>query len=319
MDSCGIPDRFRETPMPNDRCLTPEQGSEITLPKPIRIAALCVAVMLIMLSSLDSLFAQRRISIPPVSQPVPRPAVKKELLLRMRVEEGRVTADISNAPLQQVLKELADRTGIVFEVRAQENPPVSIHLQHVPPAEAIERIASGNNVMFYYGQGAEADRIIMARIFSRSSPGPQPALVYLGTGAVTKTSNTVETPEEALQVLASESSVEEKEIGIEILSKSKNSTSVKALTDCLSDPAPEIRVVAIEGLAAMGAQEALPGILKSLRDANPGVRQSAAMAVALLGNDGNLKDLRPLSSDKDAGVAAAAEIAIRRLSAAVKK
>jgi hypothetical protein len=218
-----------------------------------------------------------------------------------------------------VLKELADRTGIVFEVRSQENPNVSIHLQHVSLTEAIQRIAGASNAIFYYGEGAESDRISVVRIFSRAAPGPQPSLLYLGNGAITKTNNTAETPEQALQVLASNSSVEDKEIGIEILTKSKSQAAVKALTDCISDPVPEIRAAAIEGLAAMGARAALPGILKSLKDEHPGVRHSAAMAVATLGSAANLRDLKPLRSDKDAGVAAAAEIAIRRLSAAEKK
>jgi hypothetical protein len=318
MDSGNLSDRFSETLTANDLLHARKDRPENAFKLRVNAAAFCLAIMLVMLSSSGVLFAQRRIPIPSVSQPS-RPAAKKAFLLKIRIEEGRVTADISNAPLQQVLQELADRTGIVFEVRAQEDPLVSIHLQHVSPAEAIQRIAAGSNAMFYYGQGAESDRIMMVRIFSRSTPGPQPTLMYLGTGAVTKTNNTVETPEEALEVLASESSIEEKEIGIEILAKSKNSLAVKALMDCLSDPAPEVRVAAIEGLAAMGAQEALPGILKSLKDEHPGVRHSAAMAVASLGTAGNLKDLRPLTSDKDAGVAAAAEIAIRRLSATVKK
>jgi hypothetical protein len=303
--------------MVKDRLRAPQNMPVKTFVQPLRTSALCLAVLLAMLSFRGVLPAQRRIAIPPPRPPA-RPAVKVSLM-KMRVEDGRVTADVTNTPLQQVLKELADRTGIVFEVRGQENPLVSVHLQHVSPAEAIQRIAAENNTIFYYGQGGESDRIIMVRIFSRAAPGPQPNLLYLGTGAVTKTGNTAETPEEALQVLASNSSIEEKGIAIEILAKSKTSAAVKPLMDCLSDPAPEVRDAAIEGLASMGAQEALPGILKSLKDGNPGVRHSAAMAVALLGNAGNLKDLRPLRSDKDADVAAAADVAIRILSATEKK
>jgi hypothetical protein len=318
MDSSSLPDRPGETFAINNSFRAPRDKAAGTFILPGKVASLCLAAALAVLSFQMGLLAQRRIPLPGASQPV-RPPEKKISLLKMRVEDGRVTADITDAPLQQVLKELADRTGIVFEVRGGDNPLVSIHLQRVSPEEAIQRIAAGNNAIFYYGQGAESNRIIMARILSRSNPGPQPDLLYLGTGAVTKTNDDPETPEEALGALASNSSVEQKEIGIEILSKSKSDAGVKALMECLADPAPEIRVAAVEGLAAMGAQEALPGILKALKDGNPGVRHSAAMAVASLGDARNLKDLRPLSTDKDAGVAAAAEFAIRRLSAAEKK
>ena len=282
-----------------------------------KFAAYVLALGLMISTFSAVLLAQRIIPVPTPGQPARAP--EKVFLLKMRIEEGRVSADITDAPLQTVLKELADRTGIVFEIRSQENPAVSIHLQHVPLPEAVQRIAAGSNAIFYYGQGTESDRITMVRILSRSAPGPQPSLLYLGTGAITKTNNTVETPEQALQVLASNSSIEDKEVAIEILAKNKSEAAVKALIQSLSDPAAEIRIAAIEGLAGTGAQAALPGILKGLKDENPGVRHSAAMAVATMGNAGNLKDLRPLTRDGDAGVAAAAEIAIRRLSAAEKK
>ena len=280
------------------------------------IVFLLAAILLLTLSS--SLPAQRREPIPrtatiPAQQPQAKPAIMK-----MRVEEGRLIADITDTPLQNVLRELAERTGIIFEVRSQDNPLVSIHLQRVTLQEGIQRIASGSNAIFFYGEGSGSERIILVRVLPRT-PIPQPSLVYLGTGVVTKTNYTVETPEQALQVLSSNASVEDREVGIEILVKTKGDPAVKALMNCLSDPAPEIRVAAIEGLASMDARAALPAILKGLKDSHPGVRQSATNAVALIGDARNVKDLKPLSFDKDSSVAAAAEIAIRKLSAAERK
>ncbi len=239
--------------------------------------------------------------------------------IKMRVEEGMVTADVTEASLQDVLRELAERTGVVFEVRTQENPTVSIHIQNVPLPETIQRIASGSNLMFEYGQGAAADRITIVHIYPRTVQVQQPSLLYLGTGVVTKNNNMVETPEQALQILTANASIEDKEKGIEILTKAKSEAAVKALTSCMTDPAPEIRAAAIEGLAAMGSREAMPNILKSLKDEHPGVRQSAITAIALLGDMKNVRDLRPLTFDKDASVAGAAEIAVRKLSSSVKK
>jgi len=261
--------------------------------------------------------AQRQFPIPP-SQ-LPGAKVDKVSLLQMRVEEGKVTADIADSPLQAVLRELADWTGIIFEVRSHENPLVSIHLKGVPVEEAIERITSGNDALFLYGQGTESERITMVRVFPRSAPVQQPGLVYLGTGTITKTNNTIDTPEQALRLLSTNASIQDREIGIGVLAKTRSDQAVKALMDCVSDPAPEIRVAALEGLGAMGARAALPIVLKSLKDAHPGVRQSAATVVALLGDARNLKDLGPLGLDRDASVAAAAEAAIRKLSAAGKK
>lgn len=273
-------------------------------------------VPLVVFLSCPGLVAQR--VFPPSNQP-PGAKVEKVTLLKMRVEDGRITADITDSPFQTVLQELADRTGVIFEARSQENPLISIHLQSVPLEEAIQRIASKDNALYLYGREDEPGRITMVRLYPRSGPVIQPGIVYLGTGAVTKANFTVETPEQALQALSSNASIQERETGISILVRSRGDAAVKALMNCVTDPAPEIRVAAIEGLGAMGVRAALPLILKGLKDTHPGVRQSAATAVAMIGTPVNLKDLRPLSFDRDAGVAAAADVAIRKLTAAEKK
>lgn len=244
---------------------------------------------------------------PPQNQP---PAV-----LKMHVEDARVTAEISNSPLQDVLRELADRTGIIFEVRSQINPPISLNLYRVSLQEAVQRIASGNNTMFFYSQSAlEPERITLVKILPRGNPIQQPSIIYLGTGAVTKSGDNIETPEQALKALVESNNLEAREKAIEVLVATKSDLAAKILAVFVSDSAPEIRVAAVEGLAVLGARTALPEIVKLLKDAHPGVRQSAVKAIALLGNAENVKDLKPLIKDKDASVAAEAEIAIRKLS-----
>ena len=240
--------------------------------------------------------------------------------MKMRVVDGKVIAEISLTPLQTVLQELAERSGIIFEIRTHDNPVITLRLDQVPLQEAIKRIAYSCNTMFFYGQGAaEAEHITMVRIFPRNNPVQQPAIAYLGTGAVTRSNDLIETPEQAVKFLSEGKDVQGKQKAIEILVTSKNDQAAQALAASIADPAPEIRVAAIEGLAALQARAALPGIIKCLKDTQPAVRQSAATAVALLGDATNIKDIKPLSRDKDSSVAAAAENAIRKLSAAAPK
>jgi hypothetical protein len=133
--------------------------------------------------------AQRRPAMPPdlPVSPADLERSEKPVVLKMRVEEGRVTAEIADCPLQNALTELAERTGIIFEVRSQHNPPVSVYLDRVPLAEAIQRIASDSNVMFLYAPGGPgAESISLVRIFPREREPAQPGILYLGTGAVTK-------------------------------------------------------------------------------------------------------------------------------------
>lgn len=286
-------------------------------PRGNRSTMFCLTLLAVLFLSAPVPAQRSRRPIPQAQRPVKQensvPAV-----LTMRVDNGTITADIRNSPLHKALGELAERTGIIFEVRGEDNPPVSVHLYGVSFQEAILRIASDNDTVFYYDENSPA-RISFVRVFPRTDPVQQPSITYLGTGAVTKSNDDIDTPEQALMVLSEESGPEVRKKAIDILSETGGVEAIDALLKTVSDTNPEIRIAAIEGLAALGAREALSGVLKSLQDPNPGVRQSAITAVALLGDESNLSDLEPLRADADAGVANAAETAIQKLSASMKE
>jgi hypothetical protein len=282
-----------------------------------RSMTFCLTFLSVLLFSAPLLAQRSRIPVPqkrsPTQQKVPLPEV-----LVMRVDDDKITADIRNSPLQKVLGELAERTGIVFEIRSEDNPLVSVHLYGVSFQEAIQRIASDNNTIFYYDRD-KPTRITYVRVFPRTSSVKQPSIIYLGTGSVTKSNDDIDTPEQALSILAENASPEARIKAIEILSQTRSVEAIEALLKSVSDPEAEIRIAAIESLAELGVHEALAGIIKSLKDPDPGVRQSAIMAVALLGDESNLKDLEPLRMDDHAGVAAAVETAVQRLSTSLKE
>lgn len=236
--------------------------------------------------------------------------------MRMRLDDGKVTAAIRATPLQQVLEELASRTGIVFEIESQENPKVSNYLVRVPLQEAISRLLSDNDSLVYYDRDdAGQNQISFVRVFSQVLRPTPPSLRYIGTGAVTKRGDDViETPEQAVAVLAESTNPVAKQKAVEVLVAARVAATVPALKAALADPEVEVKVAAIEGLTSLGAREALPQILPALKHSHPGVRQSAILAVSLLGDVRNLKDLRPLLRDPDGSVAAAADMAIRKLS-----
>jgi hypothetical protein len=275
--------------------------------------------MLVLFTAIPAQGAPVQRRPPPVPAPRPTPNRQPEVLT-MRVDDGRVTATITNSPLQKVLQELAERTGVIFEVRSEDNPLVSVNLQKVSIPEAIDRIAPEFNTIFYYDKKQpKSERITLVQVFPRKDLGPQPSILYLGTGAVTKSNDDIETEEQALKILEEGTNVEVKEKAVEFLVDAKSDLAIDALIQSISDSEPEIRVAAIEGCAALNVQAALPNILKCLKDHHPAVRQSAATAVALLGTAQNLEDLKPLITDKDAGVAAAAETAVRKLSTSIRK
>jgi hypothetical protein len=239
------------------------------------------------------------------------------IILKIRVEGNEVTAEIRNAPLQQVLEELAARSGVVFEIQTQQDPIISIVLSRADVAEAIQRILSNtSNTFFYFDKNGAGQSIVkLVRIFPRSDQPEQPSTRFIGIGKVTKSGEEEpENPEQAAKILAESKNLELRQKAVEVLAAAKGGLSVQALTKALDDPAPEIRAAAIDGLAGLGSGAALPQIVNALKDKHPGVRQSAIAAVALLGDAQNVKDLKPLSKDRDASVAMAAEMAIRKLS-----
>jgi hypothetical protein len=284
----------------------------------IRSIGLCF-ILLATLLPCSSESAQRFPSRnPQLTRPAPQPD-SSPAVQNIRVEDGKVKAEIINSPLQSVLRELAERTGVIFEVRSQDNPRISVHLYGVSLQEAIQRIASDEDTMFFYDSNEpRSEHITIVRIFPRTNPVQQPGLIYLGTGTVTRSNVDIDTPEQAVKVLADATNLEDRKKAIDLLVRARSDAAINALMNSLSDQAPEIRVAAIEGLTSVGAHKALTEVIKKLKDADPAVRQSAATAVALLGDARNLKDLRPLRADKDANVAAAAELAIRRLSTSEK-
>ena len=236
--------------------------------------------------------------------------------MRVRIEGQNLTAQIRAMPLQQILEDLAARTGIVFEIEAQENPPISITFYRTPLTEAIQRLVGTNDSIAYYDRDETgASRITFVRIFSQAVRPTPPSLHYIGTGAITKRGDDIiDNPEQALTVLVESPDLMARQKAIEVLIASKSDAAVSALRVALADPAVEVKVAAIDGLANLGARNALPQIISALKDSHPGVRQSAVLAVSTLGDAGNVKDLRALLHDIDGSVAAAADMAIRKLS-----
>jgi hypothetical protein len=261
----------------------------------------------------------QRVRRPPTRLPVPslKPPPMPEVM-RIRVKDGLVTAQVIATPLPEVLAELAARSGVVFQLQSQDRELVSISLDRVSLEEAIRRILVNSNTVFYYVRDeAGQSHVGYVRAFPRGNIPQQPSLMYIGTGGVTKTGDdTVDTPAQALQVLAEGGSLEARLSAVEILSTAKEEAgATEALSKVLQDSAPALKIAAIEGLAGLGDRSSLPQILKALRDGDPGVRQSAITAVALLGDSKNIKSLQALTKDKDLNVVAAAEMAIQMLSA----
>ena len=236
--------------------------------------------------------------------------------MRLRMEGQDVTAEIRNVSLQSVLDELSAWSGVVFEVESQDDPKVSINLYHVTLQEAVQRLTANHNSVDYFGHDETGqDRLNFVRVISRTPRPAPPVLRYIGTGAVTKRiDEIVDSPEQALAVLAGSTNLVARQKAIDVLVATKSAVVIEILKAVLNDPDVEVRVAAIDGLASLGARDALPDIMPALKDAHPGVRQCAVLAIGMLGDKANVKDVRPLLHDEDPNVAASAGIVMQKLS-----
>jgi hypothetical protein len=236
--------------------------------------------------------------------------------MKIRVEEGFVSGEIRYTPLQEVLEEIAAWSGVVFEVPAEENAPVTIAFYSTPLEKAILRLVGERNSLVYCDTDPEGkSRISLVRVFGTRGQEKQPSLRYIGSGEQTKTlEDVIDTPEQALRILGESDRLQARERAVAVLADAPVEIALPALTMALDDPAPEVIVAAIEGLSGLGTEEALTSVLRALKNEHPGVRQSAVMAVSLLGSAKNVRDIKPLERDRDASVSAAAEMAVRKLS-----
>jgi hypothetical protein len=141
----------------------------------------------------------------------------------LTVAGGRVSLQAEDAPLQRILDEIGDRTGV--RVRLDEhadpatlNEPVGITLDRVPVEEALRRLLRGKNFVLV---GAPA-RLSEVRVYSREH-----AAARTEAAAVSASPGAVATEEMALMGL-------------------RNSA--------LNDASPSARARALEGLAANAGQ-----------------------------------------------------------------
>jgi hypothetical protein len=158
-------------------------------PGPVRAGG--VLFCLALLAPVPAAGAQPRQRLP--ENPQNAAEAQKPVLLSIALADGAVTADIADCPLHDVLVELAARTGVIFEVRSEPNPLVSVHLRAVPLPEAVGRIVPEGNIVFIHDE-ADPGRIALVRILPRDGAAVQPGLLYFGTGRVTASGRSTGAP-----------------------------------------------------------------------------------------------------------------------------
>jgi len=177
-----------------------------------------------------------------------------QLAVEWQGERLSVTAE--GAPLSQVLREVADRTGM--EVRGLEGlqGEVSVHFSGLPLRRGLEKLLAQVNYLFLEGTTSQGGvRPALVLVFGRRELSPAQQIAS-GEGARPDGKLATKDEEErlrALQALALEGNEEE-------------------LRKALSDPNPTIQAMALDLLAGRNPQEAVPLLVNGTKSTQPEVR-----------------------------------------------
>jgi HEAT repeats/HEAT repeat len=213
--------------------------------------------------------------------------------LEVTVREGRLSVDLRDAPLAEVLRLVGDRADVQMNLSGEFRTSLTRAFTDVPIEEGLRRLARGHSLSFAYaplrdGQGAA--RLTEVWVVA-SSPATRPAgrvessqraaqlatLRALGQrrdeAAVTELSRTlVQDPDPAVRAQAAT-----------VLSQISGAPAAAALIEALGDETPSVRIQAIHGLRRIEGDQVADLLGRVLlSDPDPSVRRVAASTLGSL-------------------------------------
>jgi HEAT repeats len=256
---------------------------------------------------------------PAAEAPTPAPTME------VTVGEGRLSVNLRDAPLADVLRLIGQEARLKVHLDGQLRTPITGIFSGLPLEAGIRRLTRGHSSTFAYSPQSAGHAARLTEIWIIESDPATPVdpraraarLASLGglgrrgdDGAVAELSRILaQDPDPVIRTQAALA-----------LSRARNAQATPALTAALGDQHPLVRIQAVHGLQRVEgerAAEALGRVL--LSDPDPSVRRVAAGALASLRDAaaGSALDTA-MSADGDASVRQAAAAAYRRWEQAVR-
>lgn len=250
--------------------------------------------------------------------------------MEVTVREGRVSVDVRDAPLADVLRMIGQEAGLKVHLDGQFRTTITTTFSDLPLESGIRRLTRGHSSSFAYGpppHPGRTGRLTEIWIIESSAAVGQAApadsrtraarLAYLGSlsrrgddGAVAELSRILaQDPDPVVRTQAALA-----------LSRAGDPRATPALMAALADQQASVRIQAVHGLRRVEgdrAAEALGRVL--LSDPDPSVRRVTASVLASLRDAAAGSALgTAISADGDASVRQAAAAAYRRWEQAVR-
>jgi hypothetical protein len=208
------------------------------------------------------------------AKPIAHPSIE------VAVEQGRLTVDVRDAPLDEVLLAVGEEAGIAIEIRGDLTVPVTSSFADLPVDEGIRRLLRG----FSYTLAGDAERSRRIEISILTSHRTE---TEAAAGDISK-------PKDEGERL--------RRIGA--LAGRKDAEAIAELSRLAgSDPSPAVRLQAVAALGRLRTPEASVPVTLALTDESAAVRIQALRSVKYLKSTAALSDLQAIAThDPDPAV-----------------
>jgi HEAT repeat protein len=203
------------------------------------------------------------------------------------VREGRLTVDVQDAPLAEVLRAIGEKSRVRVTVGDDVDARITAALAGVPLDEGIRRLARGHSLVAVYrapGDDPGAAELTEVRVYA-PFPGAAPSPGQLGAAS------RLEAPGAASRSAAGAGaagvpSVPLRIQGVRRFAMMRSEAVVPPLAQALTaDRDPQVRAEAAIALATVGGEAALSALLEAAADENMAVRLRVADALGQFQDD----------------------------------
>jgi hypothetical protein len=255
----------------------------------------------------------------------PAPVQAPAAPLVIAVDGARLTVDVRDADLAEVLQRIAGAAGFHLTITGQLGR-VTAGFADVALDEGLRRLVQDNELMLVYrpqgGGGSALDEVqVYAGVRGPAAPAPPGGPGHPSTGmAMAEIYQLVRARDDPasmtrlVEVLGSDADPAVRARAAWAVGRIGGADAMAALMRAVGDPSPGVRIQAIYGLRRADSTQALP-VLRDLllSDPDAGSRRAAARALSTLQEPAAAAALAAAAQDQDPGVRLEVSRGLRRL------
>jgi len=236
----------------------------------------------------------------------------------IRAEDNRLTVKLKDIPLEKVLTEIANQTGIQIIFYGPMEGLLSADFSDLPLDKGLRRLTRDfDHIFIYHPAKAKGSELEIKKVIICSETGKRPNK-RLERRVIESRNWTRQGPKEArlepLVKALKDRDPEVREEAVDSLAELKDERAIVYLTDVLlSDKNEDVRESAAAALGELGDERAIDPLIQALRDKDAGVRESAVNALAEIGSKEVISPLMDALSDEDEDVREAVEEALEEI------